>query len=499
LTRRLIAAAAAALGLALIACSPAAAATARVDVVTAGDVTTLLLVYQADPGETNAVNVSLEPDGWYRVHDPGAAITAGVRCEPAAGGDARCFANRVEIRTDDMNDTVSAAPGSAIERISGGSGNDTLELPSGNPIYMPSVAGGDGNDVLRAVDAGGARLEGGPGDDELFGSPGIDVLDGGTGSDRIAGGAGPDTLANEGRLDGVTVDLAQGIATGAGGERDELTGGIENVTGSAGPDVLTGNGAANRIGGGPGDDTISGAGGNDELTGDAGTDTVNGDSGNDSLFGGSDYSGDSAPNTLSGGTGRDELIGGHWKDTMDGGPGVDWFLGQGGHDVYAARDGEFDWVECGSRNRSQVLVDVRDFVYGCGRVERTASARGLFVYGEMHPRKYELGLACPSDMPRPCEGTYRLLFAGGRTKAQTWKLAPGQSTENYYFLTPLGAGERKALARAPASSIVLRLVTARDSRGHSVTSTFPFPGPLANRDLARYGVGVDCSACAPDP
>ena len=498
---RFVAAAGAALALALIPCSSAIAATARVDVVTSGDATdaSLLLVYQADPGETNAVSVGLEPDGWYRVHDPGATIALGSRCEAAAGGDARCFANKVEIRTDDMNDTVSAAPGVALERISGGDGNDTLELPSGNPISLPTAMGGDGNDVLRAVDANGARLEGGAGDDELFGSPAPDVLDGGAGSDRIDGGAGPDTLSNEGRLDGVTVDLAHGFATGAGGERDELSGDIQNVTGSAGPDVLTGNDATNTIGGGAGDDTINGAGGNDELTGDAGTDSVSGDSGNDTLFAGSDYSGDNAPNTLSGGTGRDALVGGHWKDTMDGGPGVDWFLGQGGRDVYAARDGEFDWVECGSHDRGQVLVDVRDFVQGCGRVERTASARGLFVYGALHPRKYVLGLACPGDMPRACKGTYRLVFAGGRTRTQTWKLGPGQSTDDYYFPTTLSAGERKALARAPASSVVLRLVTARDSRGHTVASSFPFPGPIANEALARYGVGVDCYACAPDP
>jgi hypothetical protein len=474
------------------------AATARVDVVsTYPGSTSLLLIYHADSGETNAVTVGLEPDGWYRVHDPGAAITAGARCEAAAGGDARCFANLVEIRTGDMNDTVSAAAGAAIARISGGDGKDTLELPSGDPVSGPIVMGGEGDDVLRTIDTSGTVMQGGAGADELSGGSRDDLLDGGTGSDRISGGAGIDTLVNDGRPDGVTVDLAQRVATGAAGERDELAADIENVRGGAGPDVLTGNDAPNRIGGGGGDDTIHGAGGNDTLTGDAGTDTVSGDSGNDTLFAGSDFSGDKSPNSLSGGTGRDALVGGGRKDYLDGGPGSDWLLGAGGRDVYATRDGEFDWVACGGRNRGQVLVDVHDFVHNCGRVFRTGTARGLLVYGVLHPRRYDVGLACPSDMPRRCEGTYRLVFAGGRTRPGGWYLEPGQSVEGVYYESKLNAAERRGLARAPASSVALRLVT-RDSLGRRVTSTSPFPGPPA-LDWPRYAVGVDCVACAPDP
>ena len=488
----------AALALALVPCAPAVAATARVDVVKVGESgTTLLLIYEADPGETNAVTVGIEPDGWYRVNDPGVAIAAGSRCEPAAGGDVRCFANTVEIRTGDMSDTVAGVAGAAIERIAGGAGDDTLELPSGDPLLGPSIMGGDGDDVLRTVDTNGTLLEGGPGADDLSGGSRTDVLDGGTGSDRIAGGAGVDTLANGGRLDGVTVDLAQGYATGEAGERDELAADIENLRGGAGPDVLTGDDAPNTIGGGAGNDTIHGAGGNDRLAGDDGADTVSGDSGNDTMFAGSDYSGDASPNSLSGGTGRDALVGGGRRDVFDGGPGSDWLLGQGGRDLYAARDGEFDWVACGSRNRGQVLVDVEDFVHGCGRVSRTGAARAILVYGVMHRRKYDVGLACPSDMPRPCEGTYRLVFAGGRTKPDRWELKPGRSVENVYFRTGLSAADRRGLARAPASSVALRIVT-RDSRDRRVTSNSPFPGPPIF-NWPRNAVGADCAACAPDP
>jgi Ca2+-binding RTX toxin-like protein len=481
--------------LALVAAAPAGAATARVDVDTGQYGTTLVLIYQADPGEVNTVNVGIEPDGWYRIHDPGATIAVGTRCEAASGGDARCFANAVEVRTGDMNDTVGGDVGAAIERISGGPGDDTLDLPGRDPIAGATVMGGDGNDTLRDADTNSSLLQGGAGDDVLDGGTGANVLDGGPGSDRISGGEGVDTLANEARLDGVTVDLAQGYATAAGGERDELDG-IENVRGGLGADVLSGDDGPNTIGGGAGDDTIHGAGANDVLMGDSGADAVSGDSGNDTLYAGSNYGGDQSPNSLSGGSGRDELVGGERKDLFDGGPGGDLMRGMGGRDVYMARDGEFDWIACGGRNRGQVLLDVHDFAHNCGRVERAGAARAIFVYAVMHLRKYDVGVACPSDMPRPCAGTYRLVFDGRRTRRGRWTLKPGESPESVYFETKLNTAEQKAVERAPAASVVLRLVT-RDARGHGASSDAPFPGPPI-ASWPDYAFGTTCDGCAPD-
>src|SRR4051794_25890485 len=216
-----MACAAAMAAVALAACPPAGAATARVDVVSAPGATTLLLIYQADPGEKNAVSVGIEPDGWYRVHDPGAAIAVGDRCEAASGGDARCFATEVEVRTGDMDDSVGGAAGAAIERISGGDGNDTLDVPAGDPRGGAIVMGGDGNDVVRDGDMDASLLEGDAGADDIAAGAGNDVVDGGPGSDRISGGEGFDTLANR-RPDAVTVDLAKHVATAAGGESDDL-------------------------------------------------------------------------------------------------------------------------------------------------------------------------------------------------------------------------------------------------------------------------------------
>jgi Ca2+-binding RTX toxin-like protein len=485
-------------GIALWACSPALAASARVDTIQSpGGGTGLLLVYEAGAGESNDVTVGREPDGWYRVHDAGASIAPGSRCEPASGGDVRCFANFVEVRTGDMDDHVTAAAGSAVERVSGGDGDDTLELPADNPIRTARATGGDGDDVLRAGATDAALLEGGPGADELDGGSAADTFDGGTGSDRIAGGGGVDGLSNRGRLDGVTVDLAGGFTTGPGGERDELSGQIDNASGGAGPDVLLGNGRQNLIDGGPGDDTIRGAGGNDVLAGDAGRDDLYGDAGNDSLFAGSDFLPDSAPNSLSGGTGWDELVGGSWRDVFDGGPGSDWMLGQGGHDVYAARDGEFDWLDCGSRDRGQLTIDVRDFTRNCGRASRPRAARATVVFGQLQTKRYYVGLACPSDVPERCDGTYRLVFPGGGTSRDRFHMLRGESPDNYSWVTKLTPAERRAVARAPASKLALR-VTTRNARGHTVTFDTPFPGPPVF-DWPRYATGYDCNDCPPDP
>jgi Ca2+-binding RTX toxin-like protein len=72
----------------------------------------------------------------------------------------------------------------------------------------------------------------------------------------------------------VTVNLADGSGTGAGGEVHNFS----NVTGGAGDDLIVGDGLANRL---------LGNGGRDILIGSAGQDTVTGGGGDDLLIGGS--------------------------------------------------------------------------------------------------------------------------------------------------------------------------------------------------------------------
>lgn len=59
---------------------------------------------------------------------------------------------------------------------------------------------------------------------------------------------------------------------------------VENASGGAGNDRLTGNGAANKLSGNAGNDSIDAGGGNDVISGGSGTDTLTGGAGNDVFF-----------------------------------------------------------------------------------------------------------------------------------------------------------------------------------------------------------------------
>jgi Ca2+-binding RTX toxin-like protein len=96
------------------------------------------------------------------------------------------------------------------------------------------------------------------GDDVLFGSRGNDTLDGGAGNDLLSYQLFTSTL------DSVIVNLITGIVNKSGGFTDTITG-FENVIGTAGNDIITGDGN---------DNTILGLGGNDILDGGAGSDTL---------------------------------------------------------------------------------------------------------------------------------------------------------------------------------------------------------------------------------
>jgi|GEM_PF-3913642 len=106
--------------------------------------------------------------------------------------------------------------------------------------------------------------------DELFSAPGVDgtVMDGGAGIDILTGNGTNDTASYASAPAGVVVDLyVEDFLFGAAfddgfGSLDALIG-IENVTGSAYDDDLTGDDSANILAGGTGDDTLKGEGGND--------------------------------------------------------------------------------------------------------------------------------------------------------------------------------------------------------------------------------------------
>jgi Ca2+-binding RTX toxin-like protein len=111
-----------------------------------------------------------------------------------------------------------------------------------------------------------------------------------------------DNLYYFGSAPGVTVNLNLTTAqVSAGDASGDILSGIEDVYGTTGNDILTGNAAANLLQGGSGNDTLNGDGGNDILDGGSGDDTLIGGAGDDDLYGG---------------TGIDSLNGGAGIDTV---------------------------------------------------------------------------------------------------------------------------------------------------------------------------------------
>jgi Ca2+-binding RTX toxin-like protein len=155
----------------------------------------------------------------------------------------------------------------------------TVDLSTGAASGFTSIAGieivsgGDGDD----------SLSGGAGNDTLNGRAGNDQLSGGLGDDTLAGGSGTDTADYSAAPAAVTVDLGNTAAQDTGGAGIDTLLSVENVTGSAFGDTLTGTGGVNVLDGGAGNDTLNGRGGADILIGGAGNDVMNGGNGNDTF------------------------------------------------------------------------------------------------------------------------------------------------------------------------------------------------------------------------
>ena len=199
------------------------------------------------------------------------------------------LANVEQVQGTGFNDTFTG--GSGNETFEGGAGDDVIDGGAGVDVAsyahaltrvtitlgtVPVITSA-GSDTLLNIEG----LEGSAFNDVLTGDGGANVLAGLAGNDTLRGGAGDDTL-NGGILSDFTtvagfsdtdvadyslaagpvnVNLALGrTATGFDGDggTDTLIG-IENVTGSAFSDLLTGSSAFSEVfTGGAGNDTIDG-------------------------------------------------------------------------------------------------------------------------------------------------------------------------------------------------------------------------------------------------
>lgn len=174
----------------------------------------------------------------------------------------------------------------------------------GSPDSAITVYGNDGDDIIFGGQVKGDILYGGNGNDilgtrtrhddgvydadvvtQLFGGNGYDKFIAGVVRETFTGGDGIDVLSYEYSTEGVTADLKTGEASGGHGRGDTFSE-IENLTGSAAGDTLTGDDGANVLIGWGGDDRLDGGDGSDVLYGDDGDDTLLGGDGNDTLHGG---------------------------------------------------------------------------------------------------------------------------------------------------------------------------------------------------------------------
>ena len=119
----------------------------------------------------------------------------------------------------------------------------TTPLPRGSRHWRGVQASPASGSSVRSRTAGAETLTGTAGDNTINGLAGNATLTGAGDADTLDGGIGTDTASYTGSGAGVTVNLATGTGSGGDAQGDTLTA-IENLTGSAFADVLTGDGNA---------------------------------------------------------------------------------------------------------------------------------------------------------------------------------------------------------------------------------------------------------------
>ncbi len=298
----------------------------------------------------------------------GDAVIVDLSTGTASGGDAEgdVVTGFENIYGSEFDDQLTG--NSEANQLAGGpGGQDVIEGLGGADALYGAVVGGVSLGVASyahsasgvAIDLANGLASGGDAEgdtlfdisgllgsawsDTLTGSGADEAFEGSEGGDTIAGGGGTDTASYVGSVDGVTVNLATGAASGGDAEGDTLSS-IENLVGSGQADVLSGNSAANAIRGGEGDDLLNGDGGGDRLDGEGGSDTVTYATSlaavQIDLMAGTAAGGRAAGDTLISienlvGTSLDDtLAGDSGANTLDGDAGNDSFVGNGGGDIY---------------------------------------------------------------------------------------------------------------------------------------------------------------------
>ncbi len=232
--------------------------------------------------------------------------------------------------SDDILDGKQAG-----DSMTGKGGNDSYYVDSPADLVNEDPDGGVFDQVISAVTItslsgnvegltlakGNTNGRGNGLDNFILGSSGLNILEGGDGADTLVGGMGndsffgettssvgddADTIAYTGAKKTIVFSLSNTLVGqntgGAGTDRIYDISSIENLTGSAFNDTLTGNLGPNVISGADGNDTVIGLAGPDVLVGGKGFDLI--DCGSD---GDADRVAYTVPGDSPAGTGRDSV------------------------------------------------------------------------------------------------------------------------------------------------------------------------------------------------
>ncbi|HKP25759.1 MAG TPA: PQQ-dependent sugar dehydrogenase [Dongiaceae bacterium] len=315
-------------------------------------------------------------------------------------------------------------------RVSGGSGADSLDGASGNDTLL----GNGGNDTLA----------GGLGKDSLDGGLGNDLMKGGAGDDLYVVNAAGDKIDEDGNADAadlVRASISVNLATLGGGFIEDATlvgAAAINVTGNVGINHLVGNDGANTLNGDKGADILEGGKGADTYDvdddGDQVIETIAGAAGGIDLvrstvsFGlganvekltllGSDNidaTGNTLKNTLLGNTGANILDGGAGNDAMTGGKGDDTYVVDAlGDTVIEAAGGGTDLVQSSITYSLASRINVENLeLTGIGKIAGTGNALANVITG--NDGDNTLNGAAGNDTLTGGEGIDRLTGGTGR-------------------------------------------------------------------------------------
>ncbi|WP_270934733.1 beta strand repeat-containing protein [Falsiroseomonas oryzae] len=238
-----------------------------------------------------------------------------------------------------------------------GDGDDTIAGTSVLTNFAPNFYfGGAGNDSIAGAPGFNAYLSGDDGADTIaafnIGSDPVSTISGGAGNDRLTGNGAGDNI--DGGNDDDTILGLSGfdrLFGGQGADSIDGGGGADLLDGGSGNDTLVGGADWDTIDGGSGNNSISGGDGGDNLTGGFENDTIDGGNDSDRIYGGSGY------NLITGGLGDDSIVAEWQDDTIDGGEG---------NDTIHAGSGNFDLATSILGGNSVIGGDGNDYITATG-------------------------------------------------------------------------------------------------------------------------------------